>query len=117
MLGEPIGIYKFEEKETSPAGADKTFEGPAVKDGTLVIINHASVIDYSDTDRMLCLGRKDGSGEVHYFKVQKLSSLYEAHLEGEMVLLAGEKPIGVVENPNAGEVLYCSFYGLVFKIA
>lgn len=116
MLGEPIGVYKFEEKFTEPSTTTKIFEGPAVRKNTMVMLTHGSVIDYTTANKKLLLGRKDGGGEMVYIRALQETNTFEAVLSGDMILLPGEKPIGVVETPTAGNVLYCSFYGLVFRL-
>jgi len=116
MLGKPIGIYKFEEKSTDPGTTTKTFEGPEVRKDTIVILHHGSVVDYTTADKALLIGKKDGGGNVHYLTKRDASTRFEAHMNGWMVLLPTEKPIGVVESPTANDVLYCSFYGFVYEL-
>lgn len=115
MLGKPIGIYKFEEKVDDANSTTTTFEGPEVKRGTIVVLHHGSVVDYTTADKALLIGKKDGGGKVHYITKRDGSARFEAHLSGWMILLPTEKPIGVVESPGADDVLYCSFYGLVYE--
>lgn len=115
MLGEPIGIYKFEDKFTEPSTTTKTFKGPKVKPNTIVVLHTLTVADYTTSNKKLMLGRKGGDGNDHYVHVEKYTGIYETHLRGRMILLPSEQPIGVVESPTASDVLYFSAYGFVYK--
>lgn len=116
MLGKPVGIYKVEEKSTDPGTTTKTFEGPAVREGTVVILDTLTVANYTRSNKKLMLGRKGGSNEEHYVHVEQYTGIFETHLRGKMILLPAEKPLGVVETPTANDVLYFTAYGLVYKL-
>jgi len=115
MLGEPIGIYKFEDKATVPDTTTKKFEGPEVKKDTIVVLETLTVADYTTSNKKILLGRKDGADAEHYVHVEQYTGIFETHLRGKMILLPTEKPLGVVESPTASDVLYFTAYGLVYK--
>ena len=115
MLGEPIGIYKYEAKATAPDTTTKEFEGPAVKAKTIVILDTLTVADYTNSNKKIMLGRKDGNGKKHYVHVEQYTGIFETHLRGKMILLPSEAPLGVVESPTASDVMYFTAYGLVYK--
>lgn len=108
-------MYKWEEKHTAPSTTTITKEGPEVRRGQLVEIIHLSVVDYTTADKALLVGKRDASATTHYYRKEDGTEKYACHLNGRVLLVPGEKPIGTVESPTAGDVLYFSAYGFVYE--
>ena len=114
--GKVIGTYRFQKKKTSPDTTTITMVGAAVRRNTIVVIDQASVVDYSAANKKLILGSRDAGGADHYVVVVQETNTFEAHLTGKLILLPTEKPIAVVESPGSGDVLYCTFHGLMYEL-
>lgn len=115
-LGKAIGVYKFEDKATAPNTTTIEFEGPEVKKGTIVILETLTVADYTTANKKIILGRRDGNGKDHYVHIDQYTGIYETHLRGKLILLESDRPLGVVESPEASDVLYFSAYGFIYEL-
>ena len=82
----------------------------------IVEITFASVVDYTSTNCKLILGIRDAGGNDHYLRVVQGAAVRDLTMEGKIYLLPGEKPIAIVEDPGANDVLYCSFDGVIYEL-
>lgn len=111
-----IGIYSYEKKVTAPDTSNVECVGTEVKQGTLVVLDLGSIVDYTTANKKLILGKRDAEKKDHYLIVRKNAQYYQAHLEGKMTLHPGERPIGIVESPTTSDVVYCTFDGFIYKV-
>lgn len=116
-LGKPIGVYRFQEKKTAPDSTNIVFVGPEVRKGTIVVLDKLEVANYSAANKMLVIGIREAGGSDHYMQPDKAAQGYYESLKGKLYLLETEKPIGIVESPGTGNVLYFTAHGLVYKRA
>jgi hypothetical protein len=110
---EVKGYYAHNDKQGSSPGGTVTFEGKPVPQGCLAVLSFISVIDYTRTNRTLILGIRDAGGNDRYLRMVKTSTAYELHLEGPIILLEGERPIGIALNTDLADVLYFSAHGVL----
>ena len=115
MVEKITGVYRYDDKLTTPDTDTKTFVGKEVGRGKIVELKLGQVTDYTTANKKLILGYRDGGGNDHYVVVVQETNTFEAHLTGKLILLPTEKPIAVVESPKASDVLYCTFRGLIYK--
>jgi hypothetical protein len=107
------GYYAYTSKLGASGSGTVTFEGTPIPRGCLGVLSFISVIDYTTADKKLILGVRDAGGNDRYLRVVDIANTYEAVLEGPIVLLEGETPIGIVESPTTSDVLYFSAYGVL----
>ena len=112
---KPVGYYIYESKRTAPDTDTITFVGPKVRRGQVVELWHGSVVNYTTAGKMLLVGKRNQQGASHYYSARKNAQYYQAHLEGRVVLIEGDEPVGVVESPTASDVLYCAFRGIIYE--
>jgi hypothetical protein len=115
-MGKIVGNYRYDAKDTRSSAATKTFVGVEVGRGRIAEITFASVVDYTSTNTKLILGIRDAGGADHYLRVVQGAAVRDLSMEGKIYLLPGEKPIAIVEDPGAADVLYCSFHGIVYEM-
>lgn len=103
--------YRYTAKQGASPASVQTFVGTPVTRGKKALITFMSVIDYTTAAKTLILGIRDAGGNDHYLRVVALASTYECSLEGPIMLLEGEAPIGVVSTPTLNDVLYFAAFG------
>jgi len=97
MSVKPGDIYSAEISQVGSA-ADLDIEGPAVPTGHVVRLTSMYVIDLTTVNRSLRLGYSRG-GTAHWFKRGNAgASSFGIGLDGDLILVEGEKPIGRVES-------------------
>jgi hypothetical protein len=77
-----------------------------------------SIIDYTNNANELILGVRDAAGSDHYLKfgLGTTTDIVQAlTIEGGILLLPGEKPIGVILTPGSSDVCYFSAHGGLFE--
>jgi hypothetical protein len=123
-MGKLVGNYLCHDRRTS-TGATETFIGYEVPRGKTAILTFMSIIDYTNYNFKLILGIRDASGVDHYIKVlqgsysgqtdyQKIHSLW---MEGEILLLPGQRPLGIIESATKGDVCYFTAHGGLYEEA
>lgn len=117
MLEKIIGLYRWKDKRTAEGTDDITFEGPEVGRDEIVKLTFASILDYSTGNKQLILAIRDVEKKDHYIVVRKSTNEYEIMMEGEIFLLPGEKPVGIVASPANGNVCYFSAYGIIYELS
>lgn len=115
-MGKIVGNYRYNDKDTRTSATTKTFVGPEVGQGKIAEITFASVVDYTSTNCKLILGYRDAQNNDHYLRVVQGAAVRDLSIEGKIYLLPTEKPIAIVEDPGASDVLYCTFHGIVYEM-
>jgi len=115
-MGKIVGNYRFDEKFTAPGTDTKIFVGTEVGRDKIVEITSGVVADYTTANKILVLGYRDAGGTDHYIVVETGASIKSAQLQGRIYLLPTEKPIAIVEDPGASDILYCSFHGIIYEL-
>lgn len=110
-----MGVYRWHDKYTCPDATTVTREGPAVLRGQLVVLDTLYAIDYTTADKTLIVGIKGVDGGEHYIRKVDIANHYSCFLNGKLILLPGEKPIGKVETPTTSDVLYFTAHGLIYE--
>jgi len=118
-MGKLVGNYRVHEKYSCTSATTKTFVGPEVPRGKLALISHMSVADYTTNANKFVLGIRDAGGNDHYIDVEEGTAQnqhYGTAIEGEIILLPGERPIGIVETPGTSDVLYFTIHGGLYSM-
>jgi hypothetical protein len=110
---EVKGYYAYAVKQGASPASAQTFEGPPIPKGCIGVLSFISVIDYTTGNKTLILGKRDAGGNDRYLRVVAGSTTYECALEGPIILLEGEMPIGLVVTPTLNDVLYFAAFGVL----
>lgn len=97
MNVKPGDIYSAEISQVGQA-ADLDIEGPEVPKGHVVRLVVMYAVDLTTVNRSIRLGYSR-AGTAHWFKRGNAgASAFGLCLDGELILVAGEKPIARVES-------------------
>jgi hypothetical protein len=119
-MGKLVGNYRVQQKITSPGTSDLTIYGYEVQRGKVAILTFMSIMDYTNNLNELMLGILDAGGNEHMLKFDLGTSTRIAQslaMEGEVILLPGEKPFGRVLSPSTSDVIYFSAHGGLYEEA
>lgn len=111
-----IGTYRYIDKRTAPSTGTITLVGSKVGKKMFAEITSGFVADYTTKNKLMELGVRDIGSNDRYLKVVQEASTFSAALDGSIVLLEGEAPIAVIESPTSSDVVYCAFYGWLYRI-
>jgi hypothetical protein len=117
-MGKLVGNYRVNVKMTSPGTDTATITGYEVPRGQTAILTFMSIIDYTSNLNELMLGIKDAAGNEHmlHFELGTTTDVRQsAKIEGEVVLIPGDKPFGRVLSPSTSDVIYFSAHGGLYK--
>jgi len=118
-MGKLVGNYRVNQKMTSPGTDTATITGHEVGRGEIAILTFMSIIDYTHNENELMLGFKDASGSEHMldFALGTATDVRQScKIEGEVILLPGDKPFGRVLSPTASDVIYFSAHGGLYSM-
>jgi len=118
-MGKLVGNYRVHEKYSCTSASTKTFVGPEVPRGRIAILTFMSVSDYTTNAKKLILGIRDAGSTDTYVLIEQGTALAEAYTvktEGEVILLPGDRPIGIVETPSTSDVLYFVAHGGYYSL-
>jgi len=110
-----IGTFKNNIKNIGVDGENITLKTAVVPRNQTVEVTHASLTDYTSTNRKLIIGIRDVSNVDTYLKVDKGNAVYSLWLNGRPMLYEGECLIGIVENTNTGDELFLSVHGVRYR--
>lgn len=119
-MGKLVGNYRVQVKTTSPGTDTASLYGYVVPRGKTAIITFMSIMDYTSNLNELMLGILDTSGNEHMLKFDLGTATRIAQsltMEGEVILLPGEKPFGRVLSPSTSDVIYFSAHGGLYEEA
>jgi len=114
-LGEPVAAYEDTQARIGVAAEVQMFVGRRVPRGHILQIEEAAITDVTTADKVLCLGRRDATGQDHWIKCQQGSKGWTCNLTAFPILKESERPIARVTTPTAGDDLYFTVYGWLFK--
>jgi hypothetical protein len=118
-MGKLAGNYRYHDHKTS-AGASETFVGSEVPRGKIAILTYTAVCDYTTADKTLVLGIRDAGGTDHYLKVTSgvttANGTRSSTIETDLVLLPGERPIGIIVSASASDVCYFTAHGGLYAM-
>lgn len=117
-MGKLVGNYRVQQKITSPGTSDLSIYGYQVPSGKIAIITFMSIMDYTNNLNELMLGILDAGGNEHMLKFDLGTSTRIAQslaMEGEIILLPGDKPFGRVLSPSTSDVVYFSAHGGLYE--
>jgi hypothetical protein len=117
-MGRLAGNYRVHKKLTAPNTNTITLEGYEVPAGKIAILTFMSVMDYTNNTNELILGIRDAAGNDHYldFGLGTATDIVQSlKIEGEIILLPGERPIAVILSPSTSDVCYFSAHGALFE--
>jgi len=118
-MGKLVGNYRVQQKYTSPSTSTATITGYEVPRGKVAILTFMSIIDYTNNLNELMLGILDASGTEHMldFGLGTATDIRQSlKIEGEVILLPGDKPFGRVLSPTASDVIYFSAHGGLYSM-
>jgi len=118
-MGKLVGNYRVNQKVTSPGTDTATITGYEVPRGRVAILSFMSIIDYTNNLNELMLGFKDSGGNEHmlHFGLGTATDIVQSlAIEGEVILLPGDKPFGRVLSPAASDVIYFSAHGGLYSM-
>jgi len=118
-MGKLVGNYRVNQKITAPDTNDITLTGYEVPRGRVAILSFMSIIDYTHNENELMLGFKDAGGNEHmlHFALGTATDIVQSlAIEGEVILLPGDKPFGRVLSPTASDVIYFSAHGGLYSM-
>jgi len=99
-------IYEALETKKAPDGTDLTIEGPAVAKGKAVLLESFYVYDHTNAAKNVRLGI-DRKGTKYWFKqAPTATDVHGLAQDGKMILIDGDKPVGMIESPTAADVCY-----------
>lgn len=113
-MGKLVGNYRVNVKMTSPGTDTATLKGYEVGRGKIAILTFMSVIDYTNNLNELMLGIVDAGGNEHMLKFDlgiTAHNVQSLTIEGEIILLPGDKPFGRVLSPSTSDVIYFTAHG------
>ena len=99
-------IYDALVTQKAPNTDDLTIEGPAVRAGEIVILDCFYIYDHTTAGKKVRLGI-DRKGTICWFKQEPTATdVHGMAQNGKMILVDGEKPIGMIESPTTADVCY-----------
>jgi len=99
-------IYEALETKKAPDASDLTIEGPAVAKGKAVLLECFYVYDHTTAAKKVRLGI-DRKGTKYWFKQEPAATdVHGLAQDGKMILVDGEKPVGMIESPTAADECY-----------
>lgn len=111
-----IGNFRYRQHVKAPSTDTVTFESDRVRKGELVKVLLAQVLDSTTANKKLVLGIRDAEGNDHYLHQVQETLTFEAHLEGEVYLIEGEKFIGIVTSPTLSDECFFTVDGEKYRI-
>jgi len=117
-MGKLVGNYRVQVKTTAPDTNTVTLYGYEVPRGKVAILTFMSIMDYTNNTNELMLGIKDSGGNEHmlHFGLGTATDILQSlAIEGEVILLPGEKPFGRILSPSTSDVIYFSAHGGLYE--
>ena len=114
-----VGNYRVQVKTTAPDTNTVSLYGYEVPRGKVAILTFMSIMDYTNNLNELMLGFKDSAGTEHmlHFGLGTATDIVQSlAIEGEVILLPGDKPFGRVLSPTASDVIYFSAHGGLYSM-
>jgi len=96
-----------------------TLEGAYVKPGTVLELEHLSILDVTTLAKELRIGWQDGQGVTHWIKKTLSQSghrEFDCHLDGKLILVENERPIAQVVTPANLDEVHWHAYGHVYEL-
>jgi len=118
-MGKLVGNYRVNQKLTAPGTDTITFTGYEVPRGKIAIMTYMDVTDYTTNAKKFILGIRDASGNDQYAQTEQGTAQnqhFGCTIEGQLILLPGERPIGIVESPTASDVCYFTVHGGLYSM-
>lgn len=82
------------------------------------MITYMAIMDYTTNANEALLGIRDKGGNDHYLHKELGTATdikHGAKMEGEIILLPGEKPLGVILSPSTSDVCYFTAHGGLYE--
>ena len=117
-MGKLVGNYRVQVKTTALSTGTVTLTGYEVGRGEIAILTYMSIIDYTNNTNELMLGILDAAGTEHMldFGLGTATDIVQSlKIEGEVILLPGDKPFGRVLSPSTSDVIYFTAHGGKYK--
>ena len=114
-LDEPVGIYEDVQAKIDVPAEVQTFVGRKIPRGHVLKVEEAAITDLTTANTLLCLGKRDATGQDHWIKCQTGANTHTCNLVAYPILKECEQPIARVTTPTVDDDLYFTIYGWLYK--
>jgi len=99
-------IYEALEHLTAASTDDVVLRGPPVPENCIVELKVMRVVDLTTANKTMRLGFERAGVQYWFRRRNAGTGNYDLHLEAWLLLMAGERPIAMVESPTVGDELW-----------
>jgi hypothetical protein len=106
-----MASLRFRAHKKAPSATTITFQTDKMAKDEIVRITSACVSDFTTANKKLVLGIRTLDGNDHYFETVQETSTFGIHLTGKIMLVEGERLIGIVTSPTQNDECYFTVDG------
>lgn len=113
-VGTPSILYR--QVMSKESGADTyTFYGSYVGVKQILVLHQLAVSDLTTASKALLIGYQEGDGDIKWVKKIDQANHFSCWMNGQLILVENERPVGRVESPSDGDDLRFVAMGYVYK--